>query len=158
MRDLPLPGTLCSILQVRDNGTFSIPVLQSWVQEERKDTWSPFNLCSVSDTLPLQVLAHPKHILYCPSKGRESVSKSLLTSLSREVQMGHLGCLGGEGQGHQCHWSPPLSGQPHSGLPRHLAHIYNIVTGASTPITSPTLQPSRLPALNRPLLSAHLTR
>lgn len=38
LADLLWPGSLGSILQVGDNGAFLIPVLQSGVQEDRKDT------------------------------------------------------------------------------------------------------------------------
>ena len=125
-----MPGTLCSILQVRDDGAFPLPVLQSGAQEQRKDTWSPFGLCSCRHPPPPEPWLTQVTAYTAPQGLAERVQTTQLTALPREVPMSHPCCPGGQGYGYQCHWPLPLCGRPHSGL------TPKIQSGASTPISS----------------------
>lgn len=67
------------------------------------------SVSALGDTLPVQSPGSPRTHPIQPTQGTgERGQITQLTALSREAQMGHPCCPGGEGHGYLCHRSPPF--------------------------------------------------
>lgn len=150
-RDL-LPGTLCGVLQVRDDGALLVPVLRSGVPEERKDTRSAFSLCSSGRPSPPEP-GSPRTYPVQPTRGTGECGQVTQLSVLSGGAMGPPGCPGGRAPGTSAtEWTAP------SRLPGDSAHGKDPAMGPPHPSPHPPPSSPGPPALNSPHLSAPLTR